>query len=274
MNKIYHLLHQNSKPVVMGILNVTPDSFSDGGKFSKLASAFVHAESMIEQGANIIDIGAESSRPGATAISAKEERSRLEPILRKFKKEFSVPLSIDTYKPEIMELAIDYGVDMINDIYALQKPGALNVVSRADVYVCIMHMQGTPKDMQNSPHYSNIVEEITFFITNRISACEEAGINKDRLIIDPGFGFGKTHEHNIELFKGIKNFKHFSLPLLVGVSRKSMITKMIEEEEGDIIQIGAILAMLAVIDGAKIVRVHDVEETIRVLKILEYLESK
>lgn len=274
MNKIYHLLHQNSKPVVMGILNVTPDSFSDGGKFSKLDSAFVHAESMIEQGANIIDIGAESSRPGAIAISAKEERSRLEPILKKFKKEFSVPLSIDTYKPEIMELAIDYGVDMINDIYALQKTGALNVVSRADVYVCIMHMQGTPQDMQNSPYYSNIVEEITFFITNRISACEEAGISKDRLIIDPGFGFGKTYEHNIELFKGIKNFKHFSLPLLVGVSRKSMITKMIGEEEGDIIQIGAILAMLAVIDGAKIVRVHDVEETIRVLKILEYLESK
>ncbi len=183
MNKISQLLNANTKPLIMGVLNLTPDSFSDGGKYNRLNTALKHVEYMIENGADIIDIGAESSRPGAETISADEERNRLEPILKQIKKEFECPISVDTYKPEIMKLSIDHGVDMINDIYALQKPGAIGALANSDQLVCLMHMQNTPKNMQNLPTYENIVSDVSSFFNSRISECNQAGIKMKELFL-------------------------------------------------------------------------------------------
>ena len=269
MNKISQLLNANTKPLIMGVLNLTPDSFSDGGKYNRLNTALKHVEYMIENGADIIDIGAESSRPGAETISADEERNRLEPILKQIKKEFECPISVDTYKPEIMKLSIDHGVDMINDIYALKKPGAIEALANSDQLVCLMHMQNTPKNMQNLPTYENIISDVRSFFNSRISECNQAGIKKERIILDPGFGFGKTFEHNIELFKKINFFKELSFPLLIGVSRKSMVKKMVGDEENDIIQASVLLACLAIQKGARILRVHDVKETQNAISVLQ-----
>ena len=249
----------------MGVLNVTPDSFSDGGKFithiSHLGSYYR------DNGADIIDIGGESTRPGAKIVPVSEERKRIEPVVKAIKKNFNIPISIDTYKPEIMELSIDLGVEMINDIYALRKPGALDIVANSDVMLCLMHMKGTPKDMQNKPSYKNIMNEVSQFLQERIYACGAAGINQSRLVIDPGFGFGKTHENNLKLFQSLGN--KIYIPILIGVSRKSMVRNIIGDEENDIIQTSAIMAALSVLRGAKIVRVHDVIETKNALKILQ-----
>ena len=271
MNKISQLLHSNSNPLIMGVLNLTPDSFSDGGKFNHLGTALKHVEYMIEHGVDIIDIGAESSRPGAEIISVNEERARLEPILKEIKKEFNFPISIDTYKPEIMRLSIDYEVDMINDIYALQKKGAIDAVSNSNLLVCLMHMQNSPANMQNSPSYKNIVSEVELFFKSRISECNKAGIKNERIIIDPGFGFGKTFEHNTDLFKNIDFFKRLSLPILIGVSRKSMVKKMVGDKENDIIQASVLMACLAIQKGARILRVHDVKETQNAISVLQAL---
>jgi dihydropteroate synthase len=273
MNKIHNLLNKNSKPLIMGILNITPDSFSDGGKFNDLDNALRHVEDMIKHGADIIDIGAESTRPGAKEVSLEKELFRLEPILKKLKQEFSIPISVDTYKPDVMKLAIAHKVDMINDIYALQKPGALEVISKSNIFVCLMHMKGSPKSMQKNPHYSNTVKEVKSFIKKRIKACEDIGINKERIIIDPGFGFGKSHEHNTDLFKSLKSFNNFSLPILIGVSRKSMVKKMVGDNEDDIIQASAILGMIAVMAGIKIIRTHDVKKTTDIFEILKHIQS-
>ena len=271
MNKISQLLHSNSNPLIMGVLNLTPDSFSDGGKFNQLGTALKHVEYMIEHGVDIIDIGAESSRPGAEIISVNEERARLEPILKEIKKEFNFPISIDTYKPEIMQLSIDYEVDMINDIYALQKKGAIDAVSNSNLLVCLMHMQNSPANMQKSPSYKNIVSEVELFFKSRISECNKAGIKNERIIIDPGFGFGKTFEHNTDLFKNIDFFKRLSLPILIGVSRKSMVKKMVGDKENDIIQASVLMACLAIQKGARILRVHDVKETQNAISVLQAL---
>ena len=269
MNLIRKLLQKNKEALIMGVLNVTPDSFSDGGKFITPNTALQHVDMMITNGADIIDIGAESTRPGAKIVPVSEERKRIEPVVKAIKKNFNIPISIDTYKPEIMELSIDLGVEMINDIYALRKPGALDIVANSDVMLCLMHMKGTPKDMQNRPSYKNIMNEVSQFLQERIYACGAAGINQSRLVIDPGFGFGKTHENNLKLFQSLGELRISSIPLLVGVSRKSMVRNIIGDEENDIIQTSAIMAALSVLRGAKIVRVHDVIETKNALKILQ-----
>ena len=193
----------------MGVLNLTPDSFSDGGKYNEIDLALKRVEYMIESGADIIDIGAESSRPGAEIITVADERGRLEPTLKEIKKVFDVPISIDTYKPEIMKLSIDYGIDMINDIYALQKPGTIEVISNSNALVCLMHMQNSPKNMQNSPHYKNIILEVESFFKARTAVLNKAGIKNERILLDPGFGFGKTFEHNIDLFKKLSNLQNY-----------------------------------------------------------------
>ena len=269
MNKISQLLSSSSKPLIMGVLNLTPDSFSDGGKYNQIDEALKHVEGMVNSGADIIDIGAESSRPGAGIISVKAERDRLEPTLKEIKKVFDIPISIDTYKPEIMKLSIDYGVDMINDIYALQKPGAIAAISNSNTLVCLMHMQNSPKNMQNSPQYKNIVLEVESFFKTRTADLNKAGIKNERIMLDPGFGFGKTFEHNINLFKKINQFTKLTFPLLVGVSRKSMVKKMVGDIENDIIQASVLLACLAVQNGARILRVHDVKETFNAISVLE-----
>ena len=262
MTKIHNLLKNNNEPIVMGILNVTPDSFFDGGKFNNIDSALIHSEKMIAEGAHIIDIGAESSRPGAEAISVSEERLRLEPILIALRKEFSIPISIDTYKPEIMKIAIDYGADMINDIFALQRPGAIDVVSSSDIHICLMHMQGDPKSMQKDPTYSDIFSEVNQFLKNRISFCEKNGIIKERLFVDPGFGFGKTFEDNIKLFNSINKFEMNDVPLLIGFSRKSMIKKIVDGKKELICGLGSYMAVKGIIAGARVIRTHDVKETV------------
>ena len=269
MNKISKLLNSNVKPLIMGVLNLTPDSFSDGGKYNEIDLALKRVEYMIESGADIIDIGAESSRPGAEIISVNDERDRLEPTLKEIKKAFDVPISIDTYKPEIMKLSIDYEVDMINDIYALQKPGAIEVISNSNILVCLMHMQNSPKNMQNSPQYKNIILEVESFFKTRTTDLNKVGIENERIMLDPGFGFGKTFEHNIDLFKKINQFTKLSFPLLVGVSRKSMVKKMVGDKENDIIHASVLLACLAVQNGARILRVHDVKETFNAISVLQ-----
>ena len=271
MNKISQLLKADKKPLIMGVLNLTPDSFSDGGKYNQLKAALKHVEDMIEDGADIIDIGAESSRPGAEVISVNDERDRLESILKEIKKYFNVPISIDTYKPEIMRLSIDYGADMINDIYALQKPGAIEVISNSNVLVCLMHMQNSPQNMQNSPSYKNIATEVESFFESRVSECNKAGINNQRIMLDLGFGFGKTFTHNIDLFKKINHFTKLSFPILIGVSRKSMVKEMVGDGENDIIQASVLLASLATQQGARILRVHDIKETYNTISVLQAL---
>lgn len=265
MTKIHNLLRNSSEPIIMGILNVTPDSFYDGGKFNNVSSALNHSEKMISEGASIIDIGAESSRPGAEEISASIERQRLEPILIALRKEFSIPISIDTCKPEIMEIAIDQGADMINDIFSLQKPGAMDAILSSDIHICLMHMQGKPKNMQKNPIYKDIFSEVNEFLENRIVACEKNGIIRDRLFIDPGFGFGKTFKDNIELFNSIKKFKKNDIPLLIGISRKSMIKKIVGNRVDLICGLGAYMAAKTAAAGARIIRTHDVKETIDAL---------
>ena len=269
MNSIQKLLQKNKKPLIMGILNVTPDSFSDGGYFIDPKKAIQHAELMINDGVDLIDIGAESTRPGAKVVEIKEERERIEPVIKAIKKNFQVPISIDTYKPEIMKLGIDLGVEMINDIFSLRKPGSIDVVSNSNVTLSLMHMKGNPQNMQNNPSYKNVVEEVREFLQDRINICEESGIDKSRIVVDPGFGFGKTYENNLKLFQSLDKLKRLSKPLLIGVSRKSMIRNIVGNQENDIIQASAIMAALSVLKGANIIRVHDVEETKIALKILE-----
>ena len=255
--------------LIMGILNMTPDSFSDGGKFNSSSKAFKQIDFMIKSGAEIIDVGGESTRPGSKIIDFNEERKRIEPILKAIKNTFKIPISIDTYKPEIMKLGIDLGVEMINDIFALRKSGSIEAVANSNVILSLMHMQGTPQDMQNNPSYIDVVDEVIEFLNSRVTSCEESGIDRSRIVIDPGFGFGKTHENNLKLFQSLDKFKTLSVPILAGVSRKSMIRNIIGNQENDIIQASAIMAALSVLKGAKIVRVHDVKETKVALEILQ-----
>jgi len=257
----------------MGILNVTPDSFSDGGKFIDLKKAIQHTETMINEGIDLIDIGAESTRPGAEIVDFKEERLRIEPIIKAIKNNFKIPVSIDTYKPEIMKLGIDLGVEMINDIYALRQPGSIEAVVNSDTILSLMHMQGTPQNMQKNPFYKNIFEEVRDFLKNRINICNDSGIDKSRIVIDPGFGFGKTHQNNLKLFQSLNKLEVLSTPILVGVSRKSMIRNIVGSEENDIIQASAIMSALSILKGANIVRVHDIKQTKTALNILKLKEN-
>lgn len=256
-------------PQVMGILNITPDSFSDGGKFTHLESALEQVEYMIQQGASIIDIGGESTRPGAAEVPLQEELSRVIPVLKAIKLSYNVKVSIDTSKAEVMAEAIAHGADIINDVRALQAPGCLNVLSQSNVPVCLMHMQGQPRSMQIEPTYNNMLEDIKNFFYQRIETCEQAGINPSRIILDPGFGFGKTLEQNYHLLANFSEFKCFNMPLLSGTSRKSMIGNLLKNDVTERLAGSLTTAVIAAQQGANIIRVHDVKETMDALKVLQ-----
>lgn len=261
------------RPLIMGIVNVTADSFSgDGHAGSGLDAALRHAEALLTEGADILDIGGESSRPGALAVPEAEELARVVPLVERLK-DCGVPLSIDTVKPAVMRAAIAAGADLINDIAALKAPGALEAVADSQAAVCLMHMQGTPGTMQADPQYVDVVGEVMQFLAERVAASEAAGIARERMVLDPGFGFGKTLAHNQTLFRALPQLQRFGLPLLVGVSRKSMLGQITGRDVGARMPASVAAAMLAVRQGAAIVRVHDVAATKDALAVLSALDS-
>ena len=266
-------LLQNPSPLVMGILNVTPDSFSDGGKFTGIDSALKQAQIMLKEGADIIDIGGESTRPGAQAVSIEEELQRTIPVIEALRQRMDAVVSIDTSKPAVMKAAVEAGACLINDVRALREPGALEIAAQLDVPVCLMHMQGEPRTMQAEPEYENVVNEVKTFLSERVDACLNAGIKKERLIIDPGFGFGKTLQHNLSLFKHLPEFHELGVPLLVGVSRKSMIGMLLDREVDERMPASITMAGLATWLGAKILRVHDVRETVDAVRMVHAIQS-
>ena len=250
----------------MGIVNVTPDSFSDGGRHLPRDAALTHARQLIAEGADIIDIGGESTRPGAQSVGVQEELDRVLPIIEALRGA-PVPISIDTCKPRVMQAAIAAGVRMVNDINALQDAAAMNAVAAGNVAVCLMHKQGDSQTMQVQPHYQDVVAEVSEFLHGRIAAAEAAGIRRERIVVDPGFGFGKTLAHNLALLRGLKKLTGFGVPILAGVSRKSMLGALTGREVGDRVAASVAAALIAVQRGASIVRVHDVRETVDALKI-------
>ncbi len=267
------LLAQN-RPLIMGVLNVTPDSFSDGGAYLNVSSAVAHAHQMLQAGADIIDIGGESSRPaafytGTQTVSSTEELERVLPVIQALRHETLAPISIDTSKAEVMQAAVAAGANMINDIYGLRRPYALAAAAACDVPVCIMHMQGEPETMQTAPRYANIVDEIKDFFQERIAACIAGGIKQEHIILDPGFGFGKTVEHNMQLTKHLAEFQVFNLPLLFGASRKSTIGAILNKPPTERLFGSIAAAILAVANGAKLVRVHDVAATKDALQVAQ-----
>ena len=255
---------------IMGILNVTPDSFSDGGLFVNKGPALSHVKQMIAEGADIIDVGGESTRPGAIAVSADEECQRVIPVIKAIREISDIPVSIDTSKSEVMREAVSAGASMINDVNALRSENAVDIAAKLDVPVCLMHMQGEPRSMQHAPVYTDVVQEVKDFLMQRIEACLNAGIKRENLVIDPGFGFGKTLEHNLSLFKHLDKFTQLDVPLLVGVSRKSMIGAVLDNASTDDRLYGSVaLATLAAWLGAGILRVHDIKATADALKLCQ-----
>ena len=262
-----------SRPLVMGVLNVTPDSFSDGGRFHLLDQALSHAEQMIADGVDIIDIGGESSRPGAQPLPVEEELRRVMPVLYALR-DCGKPLSVDTYKPEVMREALGAGADMINDINAFRAEGALTAVNESDGALCIMHMQKEPLTMQVNPKYGDVVQEVEQFLAARVASMEAAGIDRRRLCIDPGFGFGKTVEHNLALLRNIERMSEVTgVPVLAGLSRKSMIGAITGRPLEQRLAGSLAAALAAVARGASIVRVHDVAETVDVLKVWQAVDN-
>ncbi len=255
-------------PVVMGILNVTPDSFSDGGRFIGRADALRRVREMIAEGAGIIDVGGESTRPGARAVEADEELARVLPVIEAIRSESDIPVSIETSKPEVMRAAVAAGANLINDVRALREPGALAAAAELGVPVCLMHMRGEPRTMQQNPRYDDVVAEVLDFLRQRVAACEAAGIPRERIVLDPGFGFGKTLEHNLALFRALPRFAATGLPVLVGVSRKSMIGQVLELPVDERLAGSLALASLAVWLGAAIIRSHDVRETVQAVRMI------
>lgn len=259
-----------NRPHVMGILNTTPDSFSDGGSFTQLEAALSRALAMIEAGVTIIDIGGESTRPGAPEVSLEEELHRVVPIVKEIRKHNQdVWISIDTSKAEVMKQALEAGADLINDIRSLTEPGALDVVAQAQVPVCIMHMKGQPKTMQVNPQYDDLMSEVHQFLIERIAACEKAGILRENIIVDPGFGFGKSIEDNYKLLANLESFHQYGLPILAGMSRKSMLFKLLDKKPADCMVASVACATLAASKGAHIIRVHDFEETVEAMQIVQ-----
>lgn len=258
------------QPRVMGILNVTTDSFSDGGEFFSVDNAVKHALKMISGGADIIDIGGESTRPGATEISSPEEIDRVVPIITEIAgRNAKVAISIDTSRPEVMFAAVEAGATMINDVFALRRAGALEAAVELAVPVCLMHMQGEPANMQTRPHYDDLIGDIMGFLNDRLAVCKSAGIDPQQLIIDPGFGFGKTDEHNLRLLAGLSCFADMGHPLLVGLSRKRTLGNLTGRDVKERVAAGISAALLAVANGANIIRTHDVEEIVDAVKVRE-----
>jgi len=260
------------RPLIMGIVNLTDDSFSGDGLRGDTGAAIAHARRLIEEGAQILDLGAESSRPGAAPVSAQQEIDRLLPVIEALR-DCGTALSIDTVKPEVMRLALNAGADMINDINALRAPGALELVAASKAGVCLMHMQGDPRTMQDAPHYADIVTEVAEFLGERVAAAEAAGIALNRIAVDPGFGFGKSLEHNIQLLRRLDELVVPGLPLLVGMSRKSMLGLITGRPAHERVHAGIAAHVLAVERGARIVRVHDVAATRDALAIVQAVED-
>lgn len=244
----------------MGVVNVTPDSFSDGGLYHSTELAIKHAVQLVEEGADILDIGGESTRPGSAFVGVEEELSRVIPVIQALAS-MNIPTSVDTSKPRVMQQAIEAGVVMVNDVNALRAPGALEAVVNSQALICLMHMQGQPSNMQKKPRYVDVVTEVMHFLQQRLEAALNAGISKNRVVIDPGFGFGKTLEHNLQLLHHLDSFKKLDVPLLAGLSRKSMLGAITGNEVGQRIHESVAAALLAVVKGAKILRVHDVKAT-------------
>jgi len=251
----------------MGIVNVTPDSFSDGGQYSSTEKAVDHALQLVEEGADILDIGGESTRPGATPVSLEDELARVLPVIEQLAQRTTVPLSIDTYKPQVMRAAIAAGADIVNDVRALQEPGALEIVADSRAGVCLMHMQGTPQTMQQDPHYDDVVAEVNAFLAARLAAAEAAGIARERVVLDPGFGFGKKTQHNLQLLQEIGQTLALGRPLLVGLSRKSVLGQITGGDVNARLHASLAASVISVMKGARIVRVHDVKATADALKV-------
>ncbi|MGE9759397.1 dihydropteroate synthase [Pseudomonas sp. PDM20] len=262
-----------SRPHVMGILNVTPDSFSDGGRFNQHDAALRHAAEMVAAGATLIDIGGESTRPGARVVSPTEELERVAPVVEAIARELDVVISVDTSTPAVMRETARLGAGLINDVRSLQRDGALDAAVDTGLPVCLMHMRGEPGNMQDDPRYPDILQEVRAFLEERIALCEAVGIARERIVIDPGFGFAKTQSHNLNLFRQMDRLMDLGCPLLVGVSRKSMVGRALGREVGERLYGSLALAALAVTRGASIIRVHDVAETVDVVRMIHAVES-
>ena len=262
-----------SRTHVMGILNVTPDSFSDGGRFNQLDVALRHAEAMVAAGATLIDVGGESTRPGARVVTPLEELERVAPVVEAIAREIDVIISVDTSMPAVMRETARVGAGLINDVRSLQRDGALDAAAATGLPVCLMHMLGEPGNMQDDPHYHDLVGEVTQFLDERMQACAAAGIPAERIILDPGFGFAKTHEHNLSLFKHMQALDALGRPLLVGVSRKSIVGLALGRPVSERLYGSLALAALAMFKGARILRVHDVAETADVVRMITAVET-
>lgn len=261
-----------NRPVVMGILNVTPDSFSDGGKHQQFDDALRQAEQMLKDGAAILDIGGESTRPGAADVPEQAELERVVPVISALRQRFDCVISIDTSKAAVMSAAVQAGADIINDVRALQEPGALQVAVATQVPVCLMHMQGAPRSMQHAPQYANVVSEVRQFLLQRAQQCEQAGIQKGNIILDPGFGFGKSLAHNYSLLQQLEQFTALGYPLLAGMSRKSMIGQLLTVTVNERLAGSLACATIAALKGARIIRVHDVKETVQAVRVVTAMQ--
>ena len=262
-----------ARPQVMGILNVTPDSFSDGGRFRQRDEALRHAAAMVAAGASLIDVGGESTRPGAPVVSPQEELDRVAPVVERISRELDVIISVDTSAPIVMTEVARLGAGLINDVRSLRREGALQAAAATGLPVCLMHMLGEPGDMQDNPHYTDLVGEVSAFLAERMAQCAAAGIASERIVLDPGFGFAKTLQHNLSLFKHMEALHALGRPLLVGVSRKSMIGQALNRPVTERLYGSLALAALAVTKGARILRVHDVAETVDVVRMIAAVES-
>lgn len=267
------LAHVTPQPRIMGILNITPDSFSDGGRYRSVDEAVLRAIEMIEEGVDIIDVGAESTRPGAKPVSEMEELGRLLPVMEALR-DMPIALSIDTRRASVMKALLPYGVRMINDVSALQGEGSLDVVANAGLEVCLMHMQGQPHDMQRAPQYDHVITDIYQFLEQRIQACEARGILREQIMVDPGFGFGKTLSHNLQLLSQLETFKRLGCRLLVGLSRKSMLSAITQKSHEALAASGVTVALLSLLQGADIIRTHDVAATRDVISVLAALKEE
>ncbi len=258
---------------VMGVLNVTPDSFSDGGRFNHIDSALARARQMVSDGAAFIDVGGESTRPGATPVPLQEELDRVCPVVEAIARELDVIVSVDTSAPEVMRETMSLGAGLINDVRALQRPGAPEEMAKTGVPVCIMHIQGEPDHMQDNPSYRNVRQEVSTFLAERLRVIEAAGVGSHRIILDPGFGFGKTVEHNFQLLNSLEQLQQLGHPLLVGMSRKSMLGHITGRDVGERLSASIAAATIAAMKGASIIRAHDVRETVDAVKVVAAMEG-
>ena len=260
---------KTKKCLIMGVMNVTPDSFSDGGRLNSLDKALAHADQLIAEGADILDVGGESTRPGAQPVGLAEELDRVIPVIQKLKTEFNIKVSVDTSKAEVMQEAITVGVDMFNDVTALSDPGSLGVVANSQLPICVMHMQGEPRTMQANPYYQNVVLEVSQFLSNIAEKCEVAGVRPENIILDPGLGFGKELEHNLRLLASVSDLCKLGYPVLIGGSRKSMLGQLLNRPVDERMPASVALAAQAALNGATIVRVHDVQATYDAVRLVE-----